>query len=88
MKGQEDIGAEVVTMTAIVIEIGIVTVIERRTGTGTGTVIVRGIGIAKESRTSIQGLEAEVRSQEGSLLVGNRTPSKHCIMAHIEAIMG
>jgi hypothetical protein len=80
-----------VTVTAIVIVIVIesvtVIVIEIESGTVTVTVTVRGIGIAEESQMSLQGLGAEVGSQEGSLLVGTRTPIKHCIMAHIGAIM-
>jgi len=69
MKGQEDIGAGVATETETEIETGIV--IEN--------VTVRGIEIAGESQMFIQGLGAEVGSQEGSLLVGTKAPSKHCI---------
>jgi hypothetical protein len=54
-------------------------VIEIESGTVTVTVTVRGIGIAEESRMSLQGLGAEVGSQEGSLLVGTRTPIKHVL---------
>jgi hypothetical protein len=75
MMHQEDIGAGVATTTVSVteIEISIVNVTET----------VRDTGIAGESRMLLQGLEAEVGRQEGSLLVGTRAPSKHCIMAHV-----
>ena len=83
----ETVTVTAVTVTEIEIEIEtgtvIVIVIEIESGTVIVIVIVivivRGIGIAEESRTSIQGLGAEVGSREGSLLVGTRTPSKHCI---------
>jgi hypothetical protein len=91
MKDREDIEAGLATVAVTVteneneneIETGIVIVIVIVIVTENAIETVRGIGIAGESRMSRLGLGAEVGSQRGSLLVGTRALSKHCIMAHM-----